>query len=166
MMAGVVANRIYEILNLAVVEKLSRQTAFKLVVVLGIVSYALQYTWEELQCLPFFNHPPVTWMVTDMIGATIVDVVTTYIIYSIIAAISKSWSWILGKWNLKQLTLMLGLGLVASVSFELLAKAYKSWSYTTIAPLIPGLEISVIPVLQFLLLIPLSFHITRYIINK
>ncbi len=147
-------------------EKLSRPNGLKLIVVLGIVSYALQYTWEELQCLPFFNHPPVTWMVTDMIGAVIVDVVTTYIIYSIIAIISKSWYWILDKWNIKQLTLMFGLGLVASVSFELLAKAYKSWSYTTFAPLIPGLEISVLPVLQFLLLIPLSFHLTRYIISK
>lgn len=166
MTVAVVVNRILETLNLTVVEKLSRQTGLKLIVVLGIVSYALEYTWEELQCQPFFNHLPATWMVTDMIGAAIVDVATTYIMYSIIAIISKSWSWILGKWNKKQWTLMLGLSLVASVTFELLAKAYKSWSYTNMAPLIPGLDISVLPVLQFILLIPLSFHITRYIISK
>jgi hypothetical protein len=147
------------------VKKLPKPTCIKMIIVLGIVSYSLQYTWEEFQCEPFFNHPSARWMAADMFGAAIVDVATTYIIYTIIALVSKSWLWFLGKWNRMQWPLILGLGLVASISFELLSQASNSWGYTELAPLIPGLEISLIPVLQFLLLIPLSFYVTRYIIR-
>ena len=146
-------------------KKLSNPTCIKVIIVLGVVSYSLQFTWEEFQCEPFFNHPSTTWMAAYMLGAAIVDVATTYIIYTIIALVSKSWLWFLGKWNRMQWALMLGIGLVASISFELLSQASNSWGYTELAPLIPGLGISVIPVLQFLLLIPLSFHATRYIIK-
>lgn len=104
-------------------------------------------------------------MAVEMFGAAIIDAAVTFIVYIIVALSSKSWSWILHTWNTKQWVFILGLGLAFSTSFELFAKIFKTWSYTGFAPLIHGLEISIIPVLQFLILFPLSFFLTRYILK-
>jgi hypothetical protein len=146
-------------------EKLSKAVGIKVIIVLGIVSYALQYTWESLQCEPFFKHPPTNWMAADMFTAAIGDVVMTFIEYAVIAWVFKSWNWFLHRWSRKQWMLMLGIGLFSSVLIELLSEARNSWGYTDLAPLIPGLDISIIPVLQFLILFPLSFALTRYIVR-
>lgn len=146
-------------------EKLPKNQAHKLVIVVGIVSYALQFTWESLQCEPFFIHPPTNWMAADMFGAAMGDVAATYLVYIIVSEISKSWTWFLAGWTKMQWFIILGLGLISSVSFEILASVENSWGYTELAPLIPGLNISMIPVLQFLLLFPLSFGISAYILK-
>jgi len=146
-------------------EKFSSCQAKKFILTLGIISFAFQYTWENLQCEPFFNHAPTSFMAVEMFVAAIIDVGVTFLVYIIVALYSKSWSWVLYKWNAKQWAFILGLGLAFSISFEFFAKIFRTWSYTGFAPLIPGLEISVIPVLQFLILFPLSFSLTRYILK-
>ena len=147
-------------------EKLPQKQGRKLIVTLGIVSFALQHAWENLQCEPFFNHAPTNYMAADMFVAAMGDVGVTYLVYALIAFASSSWRWLLNTWKGKQWILMLSIGLISSMSFEFLAKISKPWSYTRLAPLIPGFEISIIPVLQFLILFPLSFFLTRYILNK
>ncbi len=146
-------------------EKLPQNQGRKLILTLGIVSFAMQYAWENLQCEPFFNHSPTSYMATGMFGAAIIDVGITFIVYIIVALSSKSWTWFLHNWNAKQWAVILGFGLAFSMTIEFLAKIFKTWSYTGFAPLIPGLEISIIPVLQFLILFPLSFFLTRYILK-
>lgn len=56
---------------------------------------------------------------------------------------------------------LLGTALALSVSIELYALATHRWEYTKINPRIPGLGISVVPVLQLQLLIPVTFGLTR-----
>ena len=145
-------------------EKFSTHQAKKFIVALGIVSFALQYAWENLQCGPFFNASTI-YMAAGMLIAALGDVAITFIVYVIIALASGSWKWPLKIWKEKQWILMLSIGLISSIFFELLAKNFKAWSYTRFAPLIPGLEISIIPVLQFLILFPLSFFLTKYILK-
>jgi len=147
-------------------EYLSAAQTKKFIVTLGIVSFALQYTWENLQCAPFFNYTPVTYMALDMLGAALSDVAVTYVVYAIVAFFSKSWKWIFNKWHLKQWIIMEGIALLSSISVELFAQTRNVWDYTDLAPLIPGLEISFVPVFQFLILFPLSFALTKFILKQ
>ena len=61
---------------------------------------------------------------------------------------------------------MEGIALLSSISFELFAQTRNVWDYNDLAPLIPGLEISVVPVFQFLILFPLSFALTKFILKQ
>jgi hypothetical protein len=142
----------------------SHQAKKKFIVALGIVSFALQYVWENLQYGPFFN-ASTTYMAVGMFIAALGDVAMTFIVYVIISVVSGSWKWPLKIWKRNQWILMIIIALISSISFEFLAKIFKIWSYTRLALIIPGLEISVIPVLQFLILFPLSFLLTRYILK-
>lgn len=146
-------------------EYLQRDRFFKLIVVLGFVSFGLHHAWENMQCEPFFNHPKTNYMAADMLIAALMDVAVTYIVFAIISYSSGSWKWIIKPWTTKQWVIMSGTGLILSVSFELFAKVTNSWSYSELAPIVPVLEISLVPVIQFLILFPISFGITGYIIH-
>ena len=63
-------------------EKLPQEHTKRFIVTLGIVSFAFQYAWENLQCAPFFNYAPLAYMAVDMIGAALADVAMTYGVFS------------------------------------------------------------------------------------
>ena len=56
----------------------SHQAKKKFIVALGIVSFALQYVWENLQYGPFFN-ASTTYMAVGMFIAALGDVAMTFI---------------------------------------------------------------------------------------
>jgi hypothetical protein len=57
--------------------------------------------------------------------------------------------------------ILLGTALVLSISIELHALATQRWEYTAINPRIPGLGVSVVPMLQLLILFPVTFGLVR-----
>ena len=61
-------------------------------------------------------------------------------------------------------SLMLATGFVIAVFVERLALKQGRWSYEPEMPVIPGLGVGVVPILQMLLLPPLIFHVsTRWL---
>lgn len=68
-----------------------------------------------------------------------------------------------GRFRLLTL-LVVALALASGV--ELYALAAGRWTYTDIAPLVPGTKISVLPVMQLLVLLPLSLFLARFITLK
>ncbi len=129
--------------------------------VLALVSLVLHFVWEYLQCEAFFVHGARLQGGGAMLRATLGDLVLTSIAYAGTALVARSWNWSLRTWTPRVWLSLLGFALALSVSVELHALAMDRWHYTERAPLLPLTQVSVLPVLQLVLLFPLSFGLAR-----
>lgn len=124
---------------------------------LTVTAFGLNWAWEAAQCRPFFVHPLPCPGSLAMIAPAIGDVFMTWIAYGLIAVISRDWDWVVHPWRRRQWATMVALAIVMSVGVERWALAAGRWSYTAANPLVPGVGVSAIPVLQLLVLFPLTF---------
>ena len=100
-----------------------------------------------------------------MLMATGGDLVLTALAYALVAIVHGP-RWGLGRWRLARLLTLLVVALALASGVELYALAAGRWIYTDIAPLVPGTKISVLPVMQLLVLLPLSLFLARFITLK
>jgi hypothetical protein len=133
--------------------------------VLSVVAFSLHYLWENIQCPLFFVHTKGDPNQIDMLIATLGDVVLTWLVYAGEALVARRWLWLLESWGWRQWATMLVMAVLMGVAVEWYALETSRWSYTNLTPQIPGTPISVIPVAQLLLLLPLSFGLTRWLLR-
>lgn len=128
---------------------------------LAVPALPLHYAWENVQCRLFFVHranPADQWSMLQAAGG---DVLLTWIAYLVVVILTGRWLWLFGPWTARVWIILLGTALTLSVSIELYALATDRWAYTDINPLLPGLGISVVPMLQLLILFPVTFWLAR-----
>lgn len=130
-----------------------------------LVSFPLHFAWEWSQCQPYFIHGATSPSVSSMLMATGGDLVLTALAYALVAIVHGP-RWGLGRWRLARLLTLLVVALALASGVELYALAAGRWIYTDIAPLVPGTKISVLPVMQLLVLLPLSLFLARFITLK
>lgn len=128
-------------------------------------AFALNYLWETMQCPWFFIHRGGNTGQIAMVIATLGDVALTWMAQCLVAAVSRRWLWLLGPWRWRQWATLLGAALALSVLVECWALATSRWAYTAINPLVPGTRVSMLPVLQMLLLLPLTFGLSRKLVR-
>ena len=89
-------------------------------------------------------------------GASFADVFLTLLCYGVGAAASRDvhWAWPGGA---KIYCALAVLGFATAVIGERIGLASREWSYNERMPIIPGIEVGVLPALQLTLLIPLAF---------
>lgn len=128
---------------------------------LAVPALPLHYAWENIQCRLFFVHranPANQWSMLQAAGG---DLLLTWIAYLVVAMLTGRWLWLRGRWPPRVWISLLGTALVLSISIEFYALATHRWEYTAINPRIPGLGVSVIPMLQLLILFPVTFGLVR-----
>lgn len=125
------------------------------------LAFGLNFAWEYAQCRAFFVHGELPVTAAAMRIATLGDLALTGLAYLGVAALARSWRWPLEAWTARVWTGLLGLALVASIGIELNALATGRWSYTAAAPRLPFTPVSLLPVVQLLVLFPLSFGLAR-----
>jgi len=100
-----------------------------------------------------------------MASATLGDVLMTIVLYLLLALVNKSVDWVIKGWSLKDFSIIILYGLFMSFYFEISALYIGRWGYSTLMPLFPNTNIGLVPVVQLLLLFPLTFIISRPIIK-
>lgn len=133
--------------------------------VLTLVSFALRWAWEEAQCRPFFVHAEPLHGHLGMFRAVVGDVVMTWIAYGFVAVVSRDWHWIARTWGRRHWIAIAVLALAMSIGLERYALATGRWSYTPVNPLVPGIGVSVVPILQLLLLFPAALGVTAAVLR-
>ena len=80
----------------------------------------------------------------------------TLLAYAIGAGLSRNlrWTWVGSP---KVYAVLATLGFAMAVIVERVASASGMWSYNEHMPMIPGLEVGLLPILQLTVLFPLSF---------
>lgn len=129
---------------------------------LSVIVFVLHFVWEIRQCTVFFVHGFYDETLAGMVRATLGDVVITWMIYGAIALASRDPDWSVRRRTTFRWTMMVTLSLGVAMLIEKRALARGAWSYTDLAPIFPVVEVSGVPVLQFVLLTPLAFALARW----
>jgi len=89
------------------------------------------------------------------------DVLLTLIAYLGIASTSGSLHWPLQQWTRSTWWVLGGFAIGSGTAVELHALYSGRWAYTELTPRLPLLDVSMLPLLQLLVLLPLSFVLAR-----
>lgn len=129
-------------------------------ILLSLFSFPLHFAWEWVQCQPYFIHLAAPPNLSSMVMATLGDVVLTWLVYAVLAPFHGR-AWPLAPWGRSIWLGVMASGLGISVAVELFALQTGRWSYTEAAPLLPGSPLSMLPIAQMLILVPISLRVTR-----
>jgi hypothetical protein len=133
-------------------ENLKIRRVLKYMVLVFIWSILLNYPWEMLQ-MPFYMamsfSDPVSWLLC--FRASFGDGVIILGIWAFGYLIFRKYDWV-RKVSPAALLVCLVSGAVIAVVIELAAVKTGRWRYSDIMPVLPGLEVGLIPFLQLILL--------------
>ena len=124
---------------------------------LSLVSFALHFVWESIQCPLLYVHGSYDASWCGMIRATAGDVVLTWAIYGSVGFASGRWRWD-EAWNKRQWTVLIAVAIVLGVGVEVRALATGRWTYTASMPVVPLLSVGLVPIAQLLILTPLCIR--------
>lgn len=135
------------------------------IIFLSIIGFALNFVWEYFQCGPFFIHRYGEANIQSMVKASLGDLSIVWGIFLVMVLIKRSFFWIKdAKMNSFILTIIFSL--LVSILVERWGLMTGRWSYTSINPVLPQLNISVLPLLQMILITPLTFYFSKKISNR
>jgi len=125
-------------------------------------AFLLHFVWELLQ-IPWFEgmadapHQVATWMCTR---ATFGDAVITVVSFWAVAVLQgRTW---ISRPTLLNVAAFAGAGVAITVVLEILStKVWSRWAYSEAMPVIPVIDVGVIPIAQWLILPPLVLWIVR-----
>lgn len=126
------------------------------------VAFPLHFAWEWLQCQPYFVHQAIPPTATSMLMATVGDLALTIAAYLAVAVLNGL-QWGLHRWNAWGIVILESVAIALAIAVESFALATGRWSYTDAVPFMPGTRVSLLPVLQLVLLLPLTFLLARFL---
>ncbi|MBI4972480.1 MAG: hypothetical protein HZC16_01540 [Candidatus Omnitrophica bacterium] len=127
-----------------------------------ILSFFLNLPWELLQ-LPLFsfkgddNHGTILYAI---VHCTIGDVLITLGVFEVVSLLNKSRFWF-SRWKVRYLFLYVLLGVTYTILSEIKNMYYGNWMYNDFMPLIPIVEVGLVPVLAWLWIPLFSLYIMK-----
>ena len=118
---------------------------------------ALNYPWELLQAGFYRGMDPGRTPWWHCLLATVGDASLLVAIYAVGALVLQRRDWFAHP-GTGAYALLFVLGFIVAVGVEWVALATGRWEYAPSMPILPGLEVGVVPVLQMLFLPPLVFR--------
>jgi hypothetical protein len=129
------------------------------------IAFVLHFSWEMVQCSQFVHvRAPAT--VAAMVLAAGGDLLLTGLAHGIVAVAARHWLWSLDRWTRRDWMVMEAVAVVAAVVVEWHGLSTGRWAYAAGNPVVPDLGVSVLPVLQLMLLFPVSFALTRLVVRR
>jgi hypothetical protein len=131
----------------------------------AVFAFLLNYPWEFSQ-VPLFAgvaDAPHWTAIKGCAIAALGDAVIMLVAYWFVAVIARSRHWIAVP-TAAHLMLFVAVGVTITVVIEQLALRglwFKSWSYSPLMPVIPGIGVGLSPLLQWLVLPPLTAWFVR-----
>lgn len=117
-----------------------------------VVAVFVHFLWEMQQSFAYeMSGLALEQVVLNHLWASLGDGVLTLLPYCAVALARRDACWI-GRWRWTDLAWVAGLGLALSLAIEWRALATGRWSYTAAMPIVPILQVGLLPVLQLILL--------------
>ena len=133
----------------------------KFLLVLFVISVALNYIWEIAQAPLFVGMDSSDAIAWHCFVASLGDGIILWIIQGLGWATFKRWNWSVQPGS-RQMVLMVSSSFVITILIEWFAVHWQHrWAYTDNMPRIPVLDLGLTPILQMLILSPLIFLLTH-----
>lgn len=136
----------------------------KIQILLSIVgiSFSLNLIWENLQA-PLYQGYSNFWQhFLICFVASLGDVLIILFLYFVLAIIRKDIFWI-KRIHKNDIVITIILGALVTVGMEKWALATLRWQYASAMPLIPYIEVGLLPVLQMIVLPLMIYYTSRRI---
>lgn len=132
---------------------------------LALVAFLLNFLWESAHAVLYTGYGNLGAPLPLSVWASLGDVL--YITGTVLAAAfaKRRLDWFLDA-SRKEYALLAALGFFIAWWVEYKAFAAHTWAYTAAMPVIPGLNIGLSPVLQMMLLLPLSVFVTKFMYER
>ncbi|MEO5659409.1 MAG: hypothetical protein ABIQ90_06375 [Polaromonas sp.] len=133
---------------------------------LFVVSVVLNYFWEIAQGFLFVGMESWKNIWWHCFVASLGDGLIVWAIHAAGWRFFRRADWFMSA-QLKVYGVMLMSGLIIAVAVEWLAvHLLQRWTYTAKMPVLPGVNIGIVPLLQMLILPPLIFYIAEKWLNR
>lgn len=132
----------------------------KTLLIITGTSLVLNLAWENLQAplyqgySNFWQHLPICSI------ASLGDVLIILVLYFVLAIVNRDMFWI-SKMNRIDVAVLIILGALVAIGVEKWALATERWQYSSAMPLIPYIEVGLLPVLQMSLLPLFTYYIGK-----
>lgn len=134
------------------------QCSWWIPVAVFVVAVLVNYPWELAQSPLYVGMGSLRQMWWHCFRASLGDGLLVLLIFATGWLVLQRWNWFVHP-GAHGYLLMLVTGLVIGISVEGIAVYLaRRWTYTSQMPLVPGLQVGVVPVLQMLVLPPLIFR--------
>lgn len=132
----------------------------KQIIFLSFIAFVLHIIWENAQAPLFQGYASFSQHFTMCLIGTVGDVAITLVVYFIVALLKNNFNWI-ATINKKDIAVIAVIGFLIAIGIEWRALLFGRWNYTNIMPIIPYLKVGLTPILQMILLLPLSIYLTK-----
>lgn len=140
---------------------MTEKSKLKYYLILFLVGFFINLIWEISQMQFFAGKPGDTFLegIYYCSLASVIDGITVISIYFIASRI-------LNSVNLYFYLLTGLLGALSAVIFESIAFYFNLWSYKESMPIVPFIEVGILPFIQLILLVPLSIFLANQIYKR
>ena len=142
-----------------------RKAYNKFIFIMITLSFLLNFAWELLQLPLYKNAAYNIEHIAFCALASIADVLMVLLLYFSFAFIFKDAFWIQDL-QFKRVLLLIILGGVGAVLFEMRHLLLGSWAYDKSMPILPFVSVGITPVVQFMILPVLIYFISLRFIRK
>lgn len=140
-------------------------TLYKTILLISIISFATHFIWENLHIPLYIEDLGFDTKFGLSLWATSGDVAYTFIIFLVFAGIKRNIYWIKNI-SKKDLIFLAIAGLILASVIEYKAMILDKWSYGPYMPIIPILNIGLSPVLQMMILLPLTMFVSSKVVYR
>ncbi len=124
------------------------------------ISVPLNFAWEMLQ-MPAFEGLPESVLATVALcaAAAVADALVAVAVFGLGVYVFGEHRWFMPP-RLHRYAVMAGAGLIVHLLFEWYAvHGLRLWSYRALHPIVPGVGLGLVPILQPIIVLPLTFWI-------
>jgi hypothetical protein len=132
--------------------------------ILAATSFALHLAWEFFHVGLYGGYEHLTSLPIT-VWATIGDVLYTVAAFGFIALLKRSLAWLehADAWDYASIS---ATGMFIATFVESKALAFGRWYYLDAMPIVPVLGIGLSPLAQMVILLPISFVLTRVLLRR
>lgn len=137
----------------------------RVIALVAVIGFLTNLVWEVAQAPLYGGFISFSQNFFMCFIASIVDAITILLIYAGFAAYYRELTW-LGRFSWKEAALIMAIGFIIATIYEKWAFAIDLWSYTSRMPMVPATDVGLLPVLQMMLLPPLTFYLTKKVLGR
>lgn len=126
----------------------------------SVIAFLLNWAWEYAQC-SFFIHLAAPATHAEMLRASLGDVLLTWVPIGVLSLGTHSFCGFLERWTWSRLVSLTVINLVLAMSVERLGLSKGRWAYQSFNPTVLNLHLSVLPLLQLAILVPLTLWLAK-----
>ena len=128
-----------------------------------MLAFIFNLIWENLQA-PLYGDAYVQFPRHYMMcfWAALGDVVFVMTLYLIVAWTRKDWLWF-QEIRIRDVGIVILFGGAGAIIVEKVALGLFFWHYTSVMPIIPWINVGLVPILQMLILPLLTFYVATHI---